>query len=88
MIENLIPAQPNTEALVTRYDGVRSVHRVHAWALIAGRVEALVHINSTGELTPVSVLRDNDSEVVVLDAYMTVEDPKLEALLDEDGYTP
>lgn len=63
----MIPAQPGTVAVVTRVPGeAPSTHPVSAWARVGDRVEALVHINGSGELTPITRLRETVESVVVV----------------------
>ncbi len=58
--ENVIPATLGTTAWVQRVEGESfSAHTVVAWASVnGGPLEALVDLNDTGELVPVSTLRD------------------------------
>lgn len=64
--EHVIPAASGTIVLVQRVPGEDSYreHRVAAWASVnGGPLEALVDVNDTGELTPMSVLRRTSEDV-------------------------
>ena len=63
--ENVIPATLGTTAWVERVPGESpKLHAVVAWASVnGGPIEALVDLNDTGELVPVSTLREKSEHV-------------------------
>ncbi|ALG84687.1 hypothetical protein [Gordonia phthalatica] len=64
---NVIPAALGTTAYVRRTDvAVSSTHTVVAWASVnGGPMEALIDVNGTGELTPVSELRQTTEDLFI-----------------------
>lgn len=62
---NVIPAALGTRVSVQRVPGDLSRdHTVAAWASVnGGPLEALVDVNKTGELVPISEIRENAESV-------------------------
>lgn len=65
--ENVIPAATDTVVYVQRASAEDSTcHTVVAWASVnGGPLEALVDLNDTGELVPLSLLRKKSEDVYV-----------------------